>query len=78
LAKRIFVFDDDQMILEAIATILEDIGHQVNGRTSGQLASPKKRFDKSNTASDNWTAYPPFRPAEHCHKTGDRVNYTSL
>lgn len=48
MAKRILVIDDDRIVLEAIATILEDMGHRVEGYTrspEGEKAALSKDFD---------------------------------
>lgn len=48
MAKRILVIDDDRIVLEAIATILQDMGHQVDGFTSspeGEEAALSAEYD---------------------------------
>ncbi|MBN1834303.1 MAG: response regulator [Spirochaetales bacterium] len=46
--KRILVIDDDRTVLEAIATILEDMGHRVDGFTGssdGEKAALSADYD---------------------------------
>jgi DNA-binding response OmpR family regulator len=48
VAKRILVIDDDQMILDAISTILEDMGYQVDGfrqSPEGEKAALSTHYD---------------------------------
>jgi CheY-like chemotaxis protein len=48
LAKRILIIDDDPVILDAVKTILEDMGHRVDGYTSsteGEQAALSQHYD---------------------------------
>jgi DNA-binding response OmpR family regulator len=48
VAKQILVIDDDRMVLEAITTILEDMGHCVTGFTDsleGEKAALSAEYD---------------------------------
>jgi CheY-like chemotaxis protein len=48
LGKRILIIDDDPTILDAVKTILEDMGHRVDGYTSstkGEQAALSQHYD---------------------------------
>jgi len=48
VGKRVLIIDDDPVILDAVATILEDMGHRVDGHTSspeGEQAAVSEDYD---------------------------------
>ena len=48
MGKRVLIIDDDSVILDAVTTILEDMGHRVTGYTSspkGEQAALSEDFD---------------------------------
>ena len=48
MEKRVLIIDDDPVILDAVKTILEDMGYQVDGYTSspeGEQAALAEEYD---------------------------------
>ncbi len=48
MGKRVLIIDDDPLILDAVATILEDMGYRVEGFTSsteGEQAALSREYD---------------------------------
>jgi DNA-binding response OmpR family regulator len=48
LGKHVLIIDDDSVILDAVKTILEDMGHQVDGytdSTEGEQAALAEEYD---------------------------------
>lgn len=48
MGKRVLIIDDDPVILDAVSTILEDMGHQVDGYNSsseGEQAALAEEYD---------------------------------